>query len=103
MKKYFVGLALLTAAAAMPTAAAAQSAHYPSRPLRLIIPFSPGGGSDIVGRLLAPYLTRAAGQQVVVDNRPGGNTVIGAGLVANAPGDGYTCLLYTSDAADDYS
>ena len=93
MKKYFVVLILLATAAALPTAAVAQTAHYPNRPLRLIIPFSPGGGSDIVGRLVAPYLTQAAGQQVVVDNRPGGNTVIGAGLVANAPGDGYTLLL----------
>ena len=93
MKKYFVVLILLATAAALPAAAVAQTAHYPNRPLRLIIPFSPGGGSDIVGRLVAPYLTQAAGQQVVVDNRPGGNTVIGAGLVANAPGDGYTLLL----------
>ncbi len=93
MKKYFVVLILLATAAALPTAAVAQTARYPNRPLRLIIPFSPGGGSDIVGRLVAPYLTQAAGQQVVVDNRPGGNTVIGAGLVANAPGDGYTLLL----------
>ena len=93
MKKYFVVLILLATAATLPAAAVAQTAHYPNRPLRLIIPFSPGGGSDIVGRLVAPYLTQAAGQQVVVDNRPGGNTVIGAGLVANAPGDGYTLLL----------
>ena len=74
-------------------AIAAEPSTYPTRPIRLVIPFSPGGGSDIVGRLVAPYLTQAAGQQVVVDNRPGGNTVIGAGLVANSPGDGYTLLL----------
>lgn len=67
--------------------------HYPQRPIRLVIPFSPGGGSDLVGRLIAPYLTQLAGQQVVVDNRPGGNTIIGAGLVANAPPDGHTLLL----------
>src|SRR4051812_2060710 len=72
---------------------AADMAAYPARPVRLIIPFSPGGGSDIVGRLISPSLTQLAGQQFVVDNRPGGNTVIGAGLVANAPGDGYTLLL----------
>ncbi|MDB5811125.1 MAG: hypothetical protein JWN94_3247 [Betaproteobacteria bacterium] len=72
---------------------AADAQIYPARPVRLVIPFSPGGGSDIVGRLIAPNLTQLAGQQFVVDNRPGGNTVIGAGLVANAPGDGYTLLL----------
>jgi tripartite-type tricarboxylate transporter receptor subunit TctC len=61
--------------------------------VRLIVPFSPGGGSDVVARLIAPYLTQQMGQQVVVDNRPGGNTVIGAGLVASAAPDGHTLLL----------
>jgi len=86
----FGALTIMMAAAG---AVAAEPSTYPTRPIRLVIPFSPGGGSDIVGRLVSPYLTLAAGQQVVVDNRPGGNTVIGAGLVANAPGDGYTLLL----------
>src|SRR5450759_3323898 len=63
---------------------------YPSKPIRLIVPFSPGGGSDSIARLIGPKMTDALGQQVVVDNRPGGNTVIGVGLVGAARPDGYT-------------
>ena len=66
---------------------------YPSKPIRLIIPFSPGGGSDVIARLIQPKMSQALGQQIVVDNRPGGNTVVGVSLVASAPPDGYTLLL----------
>ncbi|MGH8618024.1 MAG: tripartite tricarboxylate transporter substrate binding protein [Burkholderiales bacterium] len=80
-----VGLALAAGAAA--------AADYPSRPLRMVVPFAPGGGSDIVGRIIGIKLTEAWGQQVVVDNRAGGNANIGALVVAKAPADGYTLLL----------
>lgn len=66
---------------------------YPSKPIRMIVPFSPGGSSDIVARLIQPKLTKELGQQIVVDNRGGGNTIIGASLVAAARPDGYTFLL----------
>jgi tripartite-type tricarboxylate transporter receptor subunit TctC len=75
----------------MQTAAGAEA--YPSRPIRMIVPFSPGGGSDAIARLVAPRMTETLGQQVIVDNRPGGNTVIGVRLVGTARPDGYTVLL----------
>ena len=71
-------------------AALAQS--YPSRPVRIIVPLSPGGNVDLVTRSLAPKLTEQLGQQVLVDNRPGGNTVIGTELVARSSPDGHTVL-----------
>ena len=70
------------------TVAAQQS--FPSRPLRLIIPFPPGGSTDPMGRMIAQRLTERWGQSVVVDNRPGGNTVIGTEILARAAPDGYT-------------
>jgi tripartite-type tricarboxylate transporter receptor subunit TctC len=69
---------------------------YPSRPVRLIVPFAPGGGSDLVGRVLAQKFTAATGQQFVVDNRAGAGGRIGTEMVAKAPADGYTLLLATS-------
>jgi tripartite-type tricarboxylate transporter receptor subunit TctC len=67
--------------------------EYPAKPIRFISPFAPGGGTDTLGRTLAPSMTRALGQNVIVENRPGASTVIGAELVARAPADGYTVLI----------
>jgi tripartite-type tricarboxylate transporter receptor subunit TctC len=73
------------------------SAHaqlsYPTKPIRLIVPFPPGGAADILARGISPKLGAQLGQQVIVDNRPGSNGVIGFDLVAKAPADGYTLLL----------
>src|SRR3979409_850258 len=69
------------------------SAQYPARPIRLLVPIPPGGGPDIVARLIAPKLTDALGQPVVVENRVGGNGNLAGELVAKSPPDGYTLLL----------
>jgi tripartite-type tricarboxylate transporter receptor subunit TctC len=76
-------------------AACAQTMQYPSRPLRLIVPFTPGGGADIAARQVAARLSEQVGQQVVIDNRGGGGGLIGMKITADASADGYT-LLFTS-------
>ena len=76
---------------ALTTAAAAQ--QYPTKPIRLIIPFPPGGSNDMVGRLIAQQLTERLGRQIIVDNRSGAGGVIGTELASQAPKDGYTLLM----------
>jgi len=71
----------------------ASAQTYPAKPVRLIVPFAPGGGTDILGRMLCQKLTEALGQTFLVDNRGGAGGVIGAELAAKAPADGYTLLL----------
>ncbi|MBI2292336.1 MAG: tripartite tricarboxylate transporter substrate binding protein [Betaproteobacteria bacterium] len=68
---------------------------YPARPIRLVIPYPPGGPTDFVGRTVGQKLSQALGQQIVVDNRPGAGTIIGSELVARAAPDGYTLLFGT--------
>src|SRR5215213_11880485 len=85
-------VACTLAAAALP-AAAAESAQWPVRPVRFIVPFPPGGTVDPLARLLATRLTPALGQQFVVDNRPGGSGSIGTGIAAKAAADGYTYVF----------
>jgi tripartite-type tricarboxylate transporter receptor subunit TctC len=72
---------------------------YPARPIRLVVPFAPGGNADIQGRYMAERLTEALGRQIVVDNRPGANAMIGTSIVVQAPADGYTMLLVASGHA----
>jgi tripartite-type tricarboxylate transporter receptor subunit TctC len=83
----------LLAVALVLASPAARAQTYPSRPITLIIPFSPGGSYDLVGRAIGQKLSEAGGQPVVVESRGGGGTLIGSAAVAKAPPDGYTLLL----------
>ena len=82
-------------AAAVP----AYSQSFPTRPVRLVVPYPPGGANDVIARLLAPKMTERLGQNLVVDNRGGGNTIIGSELVARAPADGHTILIIAAGHA----
>jgi tripartite-type tricarboxylate transporter receptor subunit TctC len=96
----FIRRALVLAGAALAAGwfapVAAQAPSYPGKPVRVIIPFPPGGTLDTVGRLLAQKLSEQLGQPFVVENRAGGNGTIGADAVAKAPADGYTLLFNAS-------
>lgn len=84
-------IATAAAAALLPLGAHAQA--WPQKPIRIVVTFAPGGSSDIVARLLQPGLQEKLGQPVIVDNKPGAGSTIGANEVAKAPADGYTLLL----------
>jgi tripartite-type tricarboxylate transporter receptor subunit TctC len=77
-------------------ASTALAQGYPSKPIRVIVPFAPGGGTDILTRIMVPKMNDLLKQQLVVDNRPGAGSQIGAELVAKAPPDGYTILMVDS-------
>lgn len=73
-----------------------QAQSFPNRPIRLVVPLAPGGGGDIVSRLIAQKISEPLGQPVIVDNRPGGSTIIGTEIVARSVADGYTLVMATS-------
>jgi len=87
---------LLAAVLGMGLTAAAVAQNYPVRPVRVIVPFSPGGAADTPGRVLLAKLSDALGQQVIVDNRPGAGGTIGADMVAKSAPDGYTLLMISN-------
>ena len=91
MLRLCVAAALLAAVAIIATAAQAQ--EWPSRPVRIIVPFPAGGSTDVAARPIAQYLTQAIGQQVYVENKPGANGVIGIEAAAKSSPDGYTVLV----------
>ena len=88
-------LSTLLAAATLFAASLAGAAEFPSQPIRIVVPFGPGGGTDVVARSLAEKLAPIFGVPVLVDNKPGGNSVIASRQVAIAPPDGHTLLLTT--------
>jgi tripartite-type tricarboxylate transporter receptor subunit TctC len=93
MKIHKLSLILFAGLAALPAAQAWAQAGYPSRPVRVIVPSAPGGGTDVLTRRITPAFSRHLGQQVIVDNRGGAATIIGSELAARAAPDGYTLLM----------
>ncbi|MCA3314706.1 MAG: tripartite tricarboxylate transporter substrate binding protein, partial [Roseomonas sp.] len=94
-----MALSLALAAGLAPNVARAQGAWRPSRPVRLVVPFAPGGSNDIVGRIVAEAAGNVLGQPVVVENRAGAGSVIGAENVARSPADGYSVLINSAHAS----
>ena len=93
--RFAAGLVAVVAASLFAASLAFAQAAYPSKPIRMVVPFPPGGTTDILARAVAQKLTEAWSQQVIVDNRPGAGGNIGSDLVAKAPPDGYTLLMGT--------
>ena len=92
-------IATVVADSAAQTPASGSGQAYPGRPVRIVVPSAPGGGTDILTRMLAPGMTERLGQPVLVDNRGGAGSIIGNDLVAKAPPDGYTLLMGISTLA----
>lgn len=87
--------ACAVAAAALATGVAAQAQEWPAKPIRIVVPYQPGGIIDAAARIVGPKLTEAWGQQIIIDNKPGGNATIGMQFVAKSPADGYTWVMAT--------
>jgi tripartite-type tricarboxylate transporter receptor subunit TctC len=84
---------IVTGVATIAAACAVQAQDFPTKPIRFVVPYPPGGASDVTARFIGQKLTEAWGQQVIVDNRPGANGIIALELAAKAPSDGYTILM----------
>lgn len=87
--------AIVTLAAVSGVAASPSFAAYPDQTVRIIVPFAPGGGTDLIARSIGTGMSQALGQSVIVDNKPGAGTIIGTDAVAKSPADGYTLLIAT--------
>lgn len=98
-KVLFALLASLSAAAALVQPNPALAQPYPSKPIRIVVPFTPGGPTDVVARLISPKMSEILGQPIIVENRAGAGGNLGVSQVARAPGDGYTVLVTSSSFA----
>ncbi len=94
-RQFACGLAAGLVSLVLPAAVLAQAA-YPSKPIRLIVPYNPGGSSDLTARFIADMAKDILGQPVIVENRPGAGGTIGIGSVASSPPDGYTLVQVTA-------
>jgi len=92
----FLGRCAVSAAITCVSAGIAYAQPYPSKPVRIVVPFAPGGGTDVIARHLAAGMTESLKRQVIVDNRAGANAIVGTEVVARAPADGYTLLFVSS-------
>ena len=95
-RRKFTSNLLLASAATLLPSAHSWAATYPSKLIKVVVPFSTGGGTDVVGRSLIQSMSVDLGQSMIIDNRPGAGTVIGSDFVAKAGSDGHTLLLTTS-------
>jgi tripartite-type tricarboxylate transporter receptor subunit TctC len=96
MKVIILGRKSLCLIAMMMMGSLASAQSYPDHPIRVVIPYTPGGGTDIIFRTISPEASAVLGQPIIVDNRPGGSTMIGTGAVSRTPADGYTLLATDS-------
>jgi tripartite-type tricarboxylate transporter receptor subunit TctC len=94
MKSVLAGL-VVAFGCAVCVQAWAQPREFPARPVRLVVPVPPGGSLDVMSRILTPKWGEVMGQNVIIDYRPGANTIVGSEQVARAPADGYTLLINT--------
>ncbi len=96
MRSFRFPAALSVIAVALLSAASVHAQSYPVRPVRMIVPFPPGGNTDIIARIVAPRMSESLGQQLIIDNRGGAGSTIGTELAARSPADGYTILMVSA-------
>ena len=99
MKGFTIRRSLICLLAACALVAPALAQDYPNKPIRMLVPFTPGGGTDILARIVAGKMSESMGQQVIVENKPGANTLVASEAVAKAAPDGYTLLMQTNNLA----
>ena len=92
-RRSFVAATLAVAAPPAAAQTSGQAAPWPSKPIKLVVPYAPGGTTDVVARMVAEYLGQKLGQNIIVDNKPGKGAMVGTAIVAKSPPDGYTLLM----------